>query len=569
MVANLTSGLRDALGLDELAARYDPVGFGPALWRAAGSLAGQPFPVARAHVSFGGASAQAYWASWLRMVGLDVEGPADPGSVDSSARRHADPAYTSNAWYYLCRQQHALFADYLCALCDAAEVDRRTRRKLDFLVDQLIEASAPANFVLGNPAVARRAFDTGGQSLVRGLRNAVRDLMTNNGAPRRVPPGAFRVGTELAATPGKVVFRNRLIELIQYEPATDTVHEIPMLFSPPWINKYYIMDLAPGRSLVEWAVRHGHTCFMISYRNPDQSMRELGMGDYLRHGPLAAIGVIQEITGASSVNAVALCLGGTLITAASAWMAARGEQRINTLTLTNTLLDFAEPGVLGTFTDPDTVRNLGRLMSRTGYLPASTMAATFDLLRPADLVWNYVVNGWLLGEEPAPFDMLACNADATRMPEAMHTEYLRACYVDNDLAKGKLELVGERLDLSAIRHDSYVVTAVSDHIAPWRTVFAGARLLGGPTRFVRSNSGHIAGVVNPPGPKSRYRVAEATELPRRAADWLADTVEHRSSWWEDWTRWIANRAGARREPPGTGSIAHPPLLDAPGSYVLG
>lgn len=564
MVSELTARLPSGWGIDEAMARIDPVGFGPALVRAVGSLVSRPLPVARAGLDLWSGSGQALWASWLRMAGLEVEGPARPPPGD---RRHGDRAYTDNAWFYLCRQQHLLVAGYLRALLAEADCDPGSRRKLQFLADQVVAATAPANFLPANPEVLKRAFETGGHSLVRGARNLVRDLATNRGQPRKVTPGRFRVGEDLATTPGTVVFRNRLVELIQYEPATETVHEIPLLFSPPWINKYYIMDLAPGKSLVEWAVRHGHTCFMLSYRNPDDSMRELGMSDYLRDGPLAAIEVIRQITGADSVNAVALCLGGTLVTAASAWLAARGEQRINSLTLTNTLLDFTEPGLLGVFTDPGTVDNLARWMRDAGYLPSELMATTFDLLRPDDLVWSYVVNDWLLGDEPAPFDMLAWNADATRMPAAMHTEYLRACYVDNDLAMGKLELAGERLDLGAITHDSYLVTAEADHIAPWRSVYSGARLLGGRVRFVLSNSGHIAGVVNPPGPRSRHRVSEGVRWPVDAETWRAGEPERRASWWEDWTPWIAEHAGARRPAPGIGGTRYPALGAAPGSYV--
>jgi polyhydroxyalkanoate synthase subunit PhaC len=572
LVADLTQGLgtevRDAFGSDplaDLAARLDPVGFSWVIGRAALSLAGRPVAVARAGVDYAGGSARALWASGLRAAGLEVDGPATPPARD---RRHGDRAYTDNAWFYLCRQQHLLLAGWLRELAGAADVDLFTRRKLDFLVEQVVAATAPANFPATNPVVLKRAFDTGGQSLARGLGNLLRDVLTNDGLPRKVTPGRFQVGEDLAVTPGKVVFRNRLIELIQYAPATETVHEVPILFSPPWINKYYIMDLAPGKSLVQWAVEHGHTCFMISYRNPDESLRGLGMSDYLRDGPLAALEVIRDITGADRVNGVALCLGGTLLGAASAWLAARGDDRINSLTLTNTLLDFTEPGQLGVFTDPETVANLGRLMRDTGYLPAEKMATTFDLLRPEDLHWNYVVNDWLLGDEPAPFDMLAWNSDSTRMPEAMQAEYLGACYVRNDLAAGRLVLAGQRLDLGSIRHDAYLVTAEGDHIAPWRTVYRGAGLLGGRVRFVLSNSGHIAGVVNPPGPKSRHRVSEGTEWPADPGQWRAGTEENRASWWEDWTPWIAERAGARREPPPLGSERFGVLADAPGSYVF-
>jgi polyhydroxyalkanoate synthase subunit PhaC len=404
---------------------------------------------------------------------------------------------------------------------------------------------------------------------VRGASNALRDLTTNKGMPRQVTPGQFRPGHELAATPGSVVFRNRLIELIQYQPQTETVHAVPLLFSPPWINKYYIMDLAPGKSLVEWAVQHGHTCFMISYRNPDDALGELSMSDYLREGLLAALEVVEEITGAPQTNVAGLCLGGTMAAALAAWLTAREEQdRVASLTVMNTLLDFTLPGQLGVFTDETAIQRLEGTMARKGYLPADNMATTFNLLRARDLVWNYVVNNWLLGEDPAPFDMLSWNADSTRMPAAMQTEYLRSLYLENRLAKGELKLAGELLDLSRISQDSYFISAEKDHIALWKAVYAGAKLMGGTIRFMLSNSGHIAGVVNPPNPKSKHWVGSAETLPDDPEAWRAKAKEVAKSWWLDWTPWIAKRAGEQRTPPATGSAMHPPLESAPGSYVL-
>ncbi|MDN5856960.1 MAG: alpha/beta fold hydrolase, partial [Actinomycetia bacterium] len=473
------------------------------------------------------------------------------------------------AYYYLLRQQHALFAEYLEEVAGGVELSATSRRKIDFLVQQAIEATSPVNWPWSNPAMVKKAFETGGHSLLRGTRNMLRDSLTSGGMPRQTTPGEFEVGKDLAATPGVVVFRNRLIELIQYKPQTEQVHEIPLLLSPPWINKYYIMDLAPGKSLVEWAVQHGHTVFVISYRNPDESLREVTMSDYMQEGPLAALDAVQDVTGAATVNVAALCLGGTLAAATAAWLAARGDQRINSITLMNTLLDFTEPGQLGVFTDETTVARLERTMRRTGYLPATSMKTTFDLLRATDLVWNYVINDWLLGEEPAAFDMLAWNSDSTRMPAAMQAEYLRTCYLENRLAEGKMELAGERLDLGAVTQDAYVVSAEADHIAPWRSVYQGLRHLGGTVRFVLSNSGHIAGVVNPPSPKSKHWFGEAEVLPESADEWRDDAGEHRASWWEDWTPWIAERAGDLTAPPRLGSEAHPVLAAAPGSYVLG
>ncbi|MGH3972533.1 MAG: PHA/PHB synthase family protein [Pseudonocardiaceae bacterium] len=562
--ADVASSIRSLLGIDSTMAELDSAGLGLALSRFAMSVTGHLALSSWPMLEFGMRSTQAAMSAALRSMGLDREGPVEPGKDP----RYSDPAWTSNALFYLVRQQHALLEGLLQELLDrATDLDDTTRRKADFALRQMLDAMAPTNWLLTNPAALKKAFDTGGLSLVRGARNLARDVATNKGMPRQITPGQFRPGHELAATPGKVVFRNRLIELIQYEPQTEKVHAVPLLFSPPWINKYYIMDLAPGKSLVEWAVQHGHTCFMISYRNPDESLAALTMSDYLREGPLAALEVVEEITGTQQTNVAGLCLGGTLAMATAAWLTNRGEDRIRSLTVMNTLLDFTVPGQLGVFTDEDSIRRMDRTLQRKGYLPADSMATTFNLLRARDLVWNYVVNNWLLGEQPAPFDILSWNSDSTRMPATMQTEYLRSLYLENRLAKGELELAGERLDLAKVGQDSYFVSAERDHIAPWRAVYASARLPGGTVRFMLSNSGHIAGVVNPPNPKSKHWVGTADTLPEDPEVWREQATEVALSWWEDWAPWIAQHAGQHRVPPPLGSAMHPPLEDAPGSYV--
>ncbi len=565
--ADVASSIQSLFGIDSTMAELDPAGLGLALSRFAMSVAEHPASSAWPMLEYGMRSTQAVMSAALRSVGLDREGPVKPGKDP----RYSDPAWTSNALFYLVRQQHALLEGLLQELLDkVADLDDTTRRKADFALRQVLDATAPTNWLLTNPAALKAAFDTGGLSLLRGARNLVRDVATNKGMPRQVTPGQFRPGHELAATPGKVVFRNRLIELIQYEPQTEKVYAVPLLFSPPWINKYYIMDLAPGKSLVEWAVQHGHTCFMISYRNPDKTLATLTMSDYLREGSLAALDVVEEITGTQQTNMAGLCLGGTMAMATAAWLAGQappGPDRIRSLTVMNTLLDFTVPGPLGVFTDEASIQRMDRKLQRKGYLPADSMATTFNLLRGRDLVWNYVVNNWLLGEQPAPFDILSWNSDSTRMPAAMQTEYLRSLYVENRLAKGELELAGERLDLAKVSQDSYFVSAERDHIAPWRAVYKSARLPGGTVRFMLSNSGHIAGVVNPPNPKSRHWVGTADTLPEDPETWREQATEVALSWWEDWAPWIARHAGQQQLPPPMGSAMHPPLEDAPGSYV--
>ncbi|OLT23394.1 hypothetical protein BJF78_32310 [Pseudonocardia sp. CNS-139] len=396
----------------------------------------------------------------------------------------------------------------------------------------------------------------------------MRDLVTNGGVPRQVPPGALVPGRDLAVTPGSVVFRNRLVEVIQYAPATERVHAVPLLVSPPWVNKYYVLDLAPGRSLVEWAVAHGHTVFAMSYRNPDATLRDLTLGDYLTEGLLAALDVVAEVTGAPEANVVALCLGGTLAASGAAWLAARGRPGIRSLTLLNTLLDFAEPGPLGAFADERGARRAERAALGGGCLPAESMKAVFDVLRARDLLWAFAVSGWLLGEDPPPSDLLAWNADSTRLPAAMLAEYLRVCYLENRLAEGELELAGERLDLAAVRADAYVVGAAGDHIAPWTSVYAGARRLGGPVRFVLTTAGHTAGVVNPPASAGRRRYWSDGPPAPDPDGWRAGATGRPGSWWPDWAQWLAGRAGPLRPPPPAGSAAHPVLGSAPGRYVL-
>ncbi|HEY2958526.1 MAG TPA: alpha/beta fold hydrolase [Actinomycetota bacterium] len=550
-----------------LVGAIDPAALGAALGQATGSLALQPLRMLTLWTRYVSQTTQATMAATARLFGIQATGPLEPRRGD---RRFKHPDWQANPWYYLLQQRHLLLEGLADDLVAAADVDEGTRRKAGFALKQLVDAAAPTNQLWGNPAAIRRAYETGGQSLVKGLATFLDDVAGQRG-PQKVPEDALQVGKDLAVTPGKVVFRNQLMELIQYEPQTDAVHETPLLLSPPWINKYYIMDLAPGRSLVEWAVKHGHTVFTASYKNPDASMRDVRLDDYLVSGPRAALDVVEDVTGARQVNMVGLCLGGTLTAILAAWLAAVGDRRVRSATLLNTLLDYSDPGVLGIMTDPETVAKLEREMAETGFLEAEKMATTFDLLRANDLVWNYVVNNWLMGEEPASFDILTWNNDATRMPAGMHSFYLRSCYIENQLAKGTMELAGQRLDLGKVTEDVYMVAAEQDHITPWRSCYKGARLLGGTVRFVLSNSGHIAGVVNPPNPKSRHwvgRNARGRFLPADPDRWRANASEHEATWWEDWTEWIAKRGGSLRPPPAMGSAGHPPLADAPGGYVL-
>jgi polyhydroxyalkanoate synthase len=392
------------------------------------------------------------------------------------------------------------------------------------------------------------------------------DLVHNGGWPSQVDSSPFELGVNTACTKGKVVYRSDLIEILQYEPQTAEVHAIPLLFGPPWINKYYIMDLAPGKSLIEWAVHHGHTCFAISYRNPDESMRDTSFEDYLMKGPLDAVRVVKEITGSDKVNLVSVCLGGTLAAIGLAYMARIGDDSVNAATFLNVLTDFSQPGTLGAFTDEATVAGLEKKMERTGYLDAKDMAHTFDALRANDLIFQYVVNNWLLGKKPPAFDLLAWNNDSTRMPARMHSTYLRSCYMRNEFAHGEFQVGGGKVDPGASDVQNYVLSAVDDHIVPWSSAYKTTQLLGGPSRFVLSTSGHIAGIVNPPSPKAKHWTND--DLPDDPQEWLAKAELKSETWWEDWSRWIDARAGEMvAAPTRLGSADHPPMEDAPGTYV--
>jgi polyhydroxyalkanoate synthase len=460
-----------------------------------------------------------------------------------------------------------IFRQFAEDLVDAGELDEATRAKAAFAVSLLADGLAPTNVLLGNPAALKRAFETGGRSVLLGARNCLDDIRHNGGRPRQVDASSFRLGKNIAATPSKVVFRNDLIELLQYLPQTDEVHAVPLLASPPWINKYYIMDLAPGRSLIEWAVQHGRTVFAISYRNPDASMSGITMDDYSTNGMRAAIDAVSEITGSETVDILAVCLGGALAVMTAAQLAANGEDRIGTLTLINTLLDYTEPGLLGCFTDEGAIAKLERRMARKGYLDGADMSGAFNALRANDLIFSYVVSNWLMGKDPPAFDLLAWNDDATRLPAAMHSWYLRSCYLENQLANGTMVLGGRRLDLGAVKPDTYIVAAERDHIVPWRSSYKTTGLLGGDVRYVLVSGGHIAGIVSPPEPKAW--VMSSDENPPAAEKWREAATRKDESWWEDWSRWMADRAGPLGERPRVGGRGHPVLADGPGEYVLG
>ena len=547
----------------DVVADLDMAGFGSALLTVLNRAMDRPATLAEASYRLTANMTRVAQFAAARAIGAKVAPPIEP----DRDKRFADAAWEDNPAFAALRQYYLATRQFTGDVLDAGQGDPVSDGKAQLAAGFMLDALSPTNFLITNPAVLKRAFETGGASLVAGARNFLDDLVHNNGRPRQVDTTPFHLGENMAATPGKVVYSSELMELIQYAPQTPQVHAIPMLASPPWINKYYVMDLAPDRSFLEWAVRHGHTVFVISYRNPGEEMRGVTLDDYLIGGPKTALDVISDITGSPKINITGLCLGGALTAMLAAYLARTGDDRINSIGLLNTMLDYSEPGVLGAFTDQPTIARLERQMEAEGVLEGSQMAGTFDMLRANDLIFNYVVSNWLMGKQPPAFDILAWNGDSTRMPAAMHSFYLRSLYVRNELAKGELELAGQRLSLDDVKSDTYVVAAVNDHIVPWTTSYKATRLLGGHVRYVLSSGGHIAGIVNPPGPKAWYLAGE--DYPPSAEAWRAAAEHKAGSWWEDWADWIGSRAGDLVKPPKMGSRRYPPLGDAPGQYVLG
>ena len=551
--------------LQRWARLVDPLGLGAAVTRAMTEVARRPSIALPPTARWLAGLAQASRATTGRLVGIGTQGPVVPEPND---RRFNDEAWQRNAFFYGILQLYLLNRRYVTELVEAADLPAPAGPKAKFMTGLVADALAPTNYLFTNPEALKRAFDTGGLSLAAGGRRFLRDLSTNGGWPAQVNKDAFAVGQNMAATPGRVVFRNEMMELLQYSPVTPEVHSIPVLFCPPWINKYYIMDLSPGKSLVEWAVRHGLTVFAMSYRNPDSSMRDVSFDDYLFQGPRAAIDVVRSITGADKVNTVSVCLGGTLNCVLVAYLEAQGEELVNSSTYLNTTIDFTDAGVLqDVFTDPATVDDMVERMENRGYLDAAEMAHTFDLLRANDLVFRYLQSSWLMGEDPPAFDLLAWNNDSTRMPAKMHAYYLRRCWIENALANDELDVAGTPLIVSKNNNDSYFVAAVNDHIVPWRVNYRATQLFKGNRRFVLTSGGHVAGIVNPPSSKSRLWTNE--DLPADPDQWRAGAHEVAGTWWDDWLDWVRPRSGNLVPPPPMGNKRYPAGEDAPGTYVKG
>ena len=502
---------------------------------------------------------------WMGMV--------EPSSADETGpipadKRFAAPEWQSNPAYRMLKEVYLLASNWLLEQGDTADLDEAERQRVNFHLRQFVDAMSPTLMLMSNPAALKKAMETGGASVAAGARNLVADLQA--GRLSMVDADAYEPGRNLALTPGKVVHRNRLIELIQYEPTTDKVHATPLLILPPWINKYYILDMQPKNSMVRYLVDQGFTVFVISWKNPDASMDGVGIEDYMDFGPLEASDVAREITGSKTVNVMGYCIGGTLMTMTLAVLAAKGDDRFRSASFMVSLQDFERVGDTAVFMDEQGLDVVERQMMERGYLDSTEMSNMFSLLRSNDLIWANVVNNYLMGNKPPAFDLLYWNSDGTRMTRAAHSWYLRNTYRENNLVKpGKVTLKGEPIDLGRITVDSYSVGAEKDHIVPWDAAWRITQLFGGDVRFVLASSGHIAGIINPPGGKGAHWTREASDgAASTPKQWLQQAKRHEGSWWPDWSAWLAARAGKKGKPPSLGSSEHPPLQDAPGGYVL-
>ena len=508
------------------------------------------------------------WANSIRKMSGDAPEGGAAIEPDRGDKRFQDPDWAGNAFFDFLRQAYLVTSRWAGELVsDADGLDEHTRHKAGFYVKQVTNAISPSNFILTNPELFRETVASNGENLVRGMKMLAEDITAGHGELklRQADTSAFEVGRNLANTPGKVVARSDLAEIIQYAPTTEKVLKRPLLICPPWINKFYILDLNPEKSFIRWAVDQGHTVFVISWVNPDERHGTMSWEDYIRDGLEFGLDAIEEATGEKAVNAIGYCVGGTLLAAALALLAKRGDDRIQSATFFTTQVDFVHAGDLKVFVDEEQISALERSMSEKGYLEGTRMATAFNMLRSSDLIWPYVVNNYMRGKEPMPFDLLYWNSDSTRMAAANHSYYLRNCYLENNLSSGKMVLDGERVSLGDVTVPVYNLATREDHIAPARSVFEGSRYFGGEVEYVMAGSGHIAGVVNPPSLK-KYQHWTGGPPTGRFEDWLAAATENPGTWWPHWQNWI-ERMDDVRVPARKLKKTAKSLGDAPGQYV--
>ena len=546
----------------------DPLNIGSAFMEMTQRMMSDPARLAQAQIELWNSYTDLWQQTANRMMGKESETLAEPEADD---QRFADAAWQENPVFDYIKQSYLLTSQWMINTVRETEgMEDETARKVDFYTRQFVDAMAPTNFALTNPQVLQETVDTKGQNLINGLSNLLDDLERGKGqlAIKHVEPDAFELGKTVATSPGKVVFQNDLFQLLQFSPSTDKVRKTPLLIVPPWINKYYILDLREKNSFIKWAIAQGHTVFVVSWVNPDEQLAQKTFEDYMLDGPVAAIGAACDAAGSEKVNVIGYCIGGTMTATALACMADKGDDRVASATFFTTLVDFAEPGELGVFIDEEQIASLEEKMSERGYLEGSEMATTFSMLRANDLIWSFVINNYLMGKEPFPFDLLFWNADSTRMPAVMHSYYLRNMYQENALVQqGGLELGGVKIDLRKVKVPVYILSTKEDHIAPWKSTYAATQLYSGNTTFVLASSGHIAGVVNPPA-SDRYSYRTNTKKPGTPNAWLESAKEHPGSWWPHWDKWVNKYADGEvdaREP-GKGKLKA--IEDAPGSYVM-
>lgn len=548
---------------------FDPMGVGDAFFEFTTKLMSNPVVPLTAGLELWQSYLDLWQNTTSRMIGVPPEPVAVPEPDD---HRFKDDAWSDNGVFDFIKQSYLLTSDWMQKTTDEVEgMDKDTDKKVQFYTHQFADALSPTNFIMTNPTVLLETLETRGDNLVKGLENLLEDLEAGGGKLKikMSNPDDFQVGKDLAVSSGKVILRNDLMELIQFAPRTDKVIKTPLLIIPPWINKYYILDLREKNSFVKWATEQGHTVFIISWVNPNKKLATKTFEDYMQEGALTAINAVLTASGSKKVNTIGYCIGGTLLAATLAYMAAVRDDRVNSATYFASMVDFEKSGELSVFIDEKQVRALEKTMSERGYLDGSEMAATFNMMKANDLVWSFVVNNYLLGKEPFPFDLLFWNADSTRMPATMHSFYLRNMYMKNKLIKkGGITLAGEKLDLRQIHVPSYILATHEDHIAPWEATFAATNLYSGENKFILARSGHIAGVINPPAAK-KYGYWTNESKAKTPGEWFAGATDHEGSWWPDWDSWIKHnspkiKVAARH--PGDGPLQA--IDDAPGTYIF-
>ncbi len=558
---------------DGVDAPSDEMGVAKAFMDLSARLMANPYKLAQTQMNMMWDYFSLWQGSMMKMMGMPHAQPvAVPQKGD---KRFKDEDWEQHFLFDFVKQSYLIAARHIHDTVAGTEgLDEATQNKVNFFTRQYIDALSPSNFALTNPEVFRETVKSHGQNLIKGLNNLLNDVSDDGQLRiRMTDTSAFEMGKNVATTPGKVVYQNELFQLIQYDPATPEQYKKPFLIVPPWINKYYILDLRDKNSMVKWATDQGHTTFIISWINPDENMADIGFEDYMLKGTLEAITQVCEQTGEDSVNLAAYCIGGTLTMSTLAYMAAKKDKRANSATFFTTMLDFSDPGELSVFLDEGTIEGLEKKMEKRGFLEGSEMAGTFNMLRANDLIWSFVVNNYLMGKDPFPFDLLYWNSDSTRMPAAMHSFYLRNMYLGNKLKDpGGITLGGVAIDLTKVKTPCYFISTIEDHIAPWKSTYMGARLPTGKTKFVLGGSGHIAGIVNPPvANKYGYWTNDATDgnLPESPDEFLAGATQNAGSWWTHWNDWVTSLPGGSAKVPARnaedGKLAV--IEAAPGSYV--